>query len=95
MDTHAAQAMIRFGLGRRGSEPLPGDTAAWLQSQLAQPDPGPPGPSLSDGFLALRQDRVERRGPDKQPPGTPRRVGELFRAEVDALANQGLTTATP
>ncbi len=90
MDTHAAQAMIRFGLGRRGAEPLPSDPAGWLRNQLAAPDPGPPGPSLADGFAALRQDRV-----DKPPPGTPRRVGTLFKGEVDALVNYAIATPTP
>ena len=79
MDNHAAQALIRFGLGRRGSEPLPPDPAAWLRSQLAAPDSGPPGPSLADGFAAVRQDRQER-----PPPGTPRKAGLLAKAEAKA-----------
>ena len=96
MDTHAAQAMIRFGLGRRGNEPLPADPLAWLRSQLAVADPGPPGPSVADGFMALRQDRQDRKDPQNAPPpGTPRRVGQLFRLETEALVNQALTTATP
>ena len=90
MDTHAQQALIRFGLGRRGAEPLPADPAGWLRSQLAAPDPGPPGPSLADGFAAVIQDRD-----DKAPPGTPRRVGQLFKGEVDALVTHALTTPTP
>ena len=61
MDNHAAQALIRFGLGRRGSELLPADPAAWLLNQLGGPDPGPAGPSLADGFAALRQDNQARR----------------------------------
>ena len=90
MDNHAAQALIRFGLGRRGSEPLPADPAGWLRGQLATPDPGPPGPSLADGFAAVRQDREER-----PPPGTPRKAGTLFKGEVDALVSHALTTPTP
>ena len=90
MDTHAAQALIRFGLGRRGNEPLPSDPAAWLRNQLAAADPGPQGPSIADGFAALLQDRQ-----DKPPPGTPRRVGQLFKGEVDALVNYAIATPTP
>ena len=30
MDILAAQALVRFGLGRRGAEPLPSDPTAWL-----------------------------------------------------------------
>ncbi len=89
MDNHAAQALIRFGLGRRGAEPLPSDPAAWLRGQLAGPDRGPPGPSLADGFAALLQDRE-----DKGLPG-PKRVGILFKGEVDALVGNALTTPTP
>ena len=39
MDIRTAQALVRFGLGRRAGEPLPSDPAAWLLSQLRQPDP--------------------------------------------------------
>jgi uncharacterized protein (DUF1800 family) len=90
MDTRTAQALIRFGLGRRGSEPVPDDPAAWLRAQLATADPGPSGPSVADGFAALKQDRD-----DPPPQGTPRRGGILFRGEVAALIDQALTTATP
>ena len=90
MDNTAAHALIRFGLGRRGNEALPDDPAAWLRGQLTGPDRGPPGPSLADGFAALRQDRE-----DKPPPGTPRRTGVLFKGEVTALVTQALTTPTP
>jgi uncharacterized protein (DUF1800 family) len=90
MDTHTAQALIRFGLGRRASEPLPGDPAAWLRDQIAAPDPGPPGPSLADGFAALKQDRD-----DPPPPGMPRRAGLLFKGEVTALTTHALTTDLP
>ena len=89
MDNQAAQALIRFGLGRRGSEPLPSDPQAWLRSQLSGVDPGPAGPSVADGFAALQQDR-ENRG-----TGAPRATRDLFKGEVDALVNQALTTATP
>lgn len=90
MDSHAAQALIRFGLGHLGQEPAPADAAAWLRDQLAGADPGPPGPSVADGFAAIREDRE-----NKPEPGTPRAVGTLFKGEVDALAAQALTTATP
>ncbi len=60
MDTHAVHALIRFGLGRRGSEPLPSDPAGWLRSQVSAPDPGPPGPSLAEAFAAQVQDREDK-----------------------------------
>ena len=89
MDNQAAQALIRFGLGRRGIEPLPADPASWLRGQLAGPDRGPPGPSLADGFAAVIQDREDR------GTGAPRQVGALFKGEVDALVANALATDTP
>ncbi len=89
MDNAAAQAMIRFGLGRRGTEPLPADPAAWLRNQLAGPDRGPPGPSLADGFAAVIQDR------DDKGTGAPKKVGPLFKGEIDALVANALATDTP
>ena len=90
MDNTAAQALIRFGFGRRGQTALPDDPVAWLRGQLSGPDRGPTGPSLADGFAAFKQDRA-----DPPPPGTPRRTGVLFKGEVDALVNQAITTDTP
>ena len=89
MDTNATQALIRFGLGRRGSEPLPPDPAAWLRAQLTAPDPGPPGASVADGFAAVLADRE-----DKGQPG-PKRVQQLFKGEIDNLVSYALTTPTP
>ena len=90
MDTQPVHALIRFGLGRRGAEPLPSDPQAWLRGQLSAADPGPPGPSLADGFAAFRQDRI-----DKPPPGTPRQAGQIAKAEIDALVGYALVTPTP
>ncbi len=90
MDLQAANALIRFGLGRRGNEPAPADPAAWLRAQLATPDPGPPGPSLADAAEAFRADRE-----NPLPPGEKRRVAVLFDAEESALADHALDTATP
>ncbi len=90
MDLQAANALIRFGLGRRGNEPAPADPAAWLRAQLATPDPGPPGPSLADAAEAFRADRE-----NPLPPGEKRRVAVLFDTEESALADHALDTATP
>ena len=49
MDIRTAQALVRFGLGRRGAEPLPSDPAAWLLDQLRQPDPTRSGRSADHG----------------------------------------------
>ncbi|WP_158742538.1 DUF1800 family protein [Acidisphaera sp. L21] len=90
MDNHAAQAMIRFGLGRRGQEPLPDDPTAWLRAQLRGADPGPPGSDVAQGFYAIRLDQE-----NKPQPGTPGAVRTLFKAEQDGLVANAITTATP
>ena len=58
MSADAVHAMNRFGLGRRGSEALPGDARAWLAGQLEGPDPALalPASTLAEGLLAWRQD---------------------------------------
>ena len=91
MDPRTAQALIRFGLGRRGEEPLPADPAAWLDAQLRQPDPTriDPRPSTATGLEALRFDRQTR------PPPEQRRVRALFQAEARAELQNALTTPAP
>ena len=66
MDIRTAQALVRFGLGRRGAEPLPADPTAWLLDQLRQPDPTrlDDPPTTAAGLAALREDRAT-----KPPPG--------------------------
>lgn len=41
MDLTAAQALVRFGLGHRPSDPVPPDPQRWLTAQLTAPDPIP------------------------------------------------------
>jgi uncharacterized protein (DUF1800 family) len=91
MDIRAAQALVRFGLGRRGGESVPGDPAEWLRGQLAHPDPwiGEARPSTANGLTALRQDRE-----DKLPPAE-QRVPALYHAEAAAALENALTTPTP
>jgi uncharacterized protein (DUF1800 family) len=90
MDPHTAQALIRFGLGRRGEEPLPADPHEWLLGQLDPPDPGlTPTPSAAAGLAALREDRASKPLPGRS------RSREVYRAEAAALALHSLTTAAP
>ena len=90
MDPHTAQALIRFGLGRRGEEPLPADPHGWLLGQLDPPDSGlTPAPSAEAGLAALREDRASK------PPRGQSRSREVYRAEAAALALRSLTTAAP
>ncbi len=91
MDTRTAQALIRFGLGRRGGEPLPPDPAAWLLDQLHQPDPARSDDpaSTAKGLVALREDRET-----KPPPGESR-VAALFKSESAAHLANAVTTPAP
>ena len=91
MDTRTAQALVRFGLGRRPSEPLPPDPASWLLDQLRQPDPTrlDDPPTTAKGLATLRQDRET-----KPPPGQ-RRSAALFKAQATALLANAATTPAP
>jgi uncharacterized protein (DUF1800 family) len=91
MDLQLAHALVRFGLGRRGSEALPPDPGAWLIAQLREPDPTrlPEPPSSTSGLLALRDDRQNR-----PPPGSSRSRA-LFRRDATAQLANALTTQSP
>jgi uncharacterized protein (DUF1800 family) len=91
MDTRIAQALMRFGLGRRGAEPLPSDPAAWLLDQLHKPDPTrfDDPPTTVAGLTALRDDRVT-----KPPPGESKSRA-LFRAQAAAELANAVTTSAP
>ncbi len=91
MDPRTAQALIRFGLGRRGAEPLPPDPDAWLLEQLRQPDPARFGdpPGTAKGLAALVLDRETR------PPPGESQARALFRAEAAAQLANAVTTPAP
>ena len=89
MDMRVAYALVRFGLGRRGGEPLPGDPAAWLGEQLRRADPArlPHPPSTAAGLAALREDRQNRPAPGQSGGRA------LFRQDAIAQLANALTTA--
>jgi uncharacterized protein (DUF1800 family) len=91
MDTRTATALIRFGLGRRGNEPLPSDPAAWLLDQIRQPDPTrlDNAPTAAKGLATLREDR------EAKPPSGDSRVKKLFQAEAAAQLANAITTTAP
>ncbi len=92
MDTRATQAMIRFGLGRRGSEEPPADPGAWLAAQLNAADPvlSAPGHSAADGLEAIRERRkLKGDDPNKRP------IRDIFRTNSSAAMNVLLTTDQP
>ena len=81
---------MRFGLGRRGNEPLPADPAAWLLDQLRQPDPTrlDDPPTTAKGLAALGEDRATKPAPGESLSK------KLFQPQAAAqLANAVITPA--
>ena len=91
MELRTAHALVRFGLGRRGNEPVPGDPAGWLAGQLTGPDPGRIErlPSTADGLTALREDRAAKPAPGQS------RSRQVFRRDAAAELGNALTTPAP
>ncbi len=92
MDTNTAHALVHFGLGRRGSEPLPRDPKAWLLRQLhAQDLPRIDPPATTEfGLLTLRRDRENRANKPAEPGARP-----LFTRQANAELVHALTTPAP
>ena len=97
MDTRSAQALIRFGLGARGSEAPPADPTGWLARQLDGPDPALAlgGPGSADGLVALREDRADRQRKDLADKPQPTRVRDMVRADFIQMVDIALTTQAP
>jgi len=96
MDIAAAQALVRFGLGRRGTEPPPADPQSWLRNQVRGRDPAAdlPAPDLAAGMEALRTDRENRRENKGAVPGM-LLSRDAFRNDSLALINWALVTPAP
>ncbi|MDR3525169.1 MAG: DUF1800 domain-containing protein [Acetobacteraceae bacterium] len=92
MDIQANHALIRFGLGRKGTEPLPSDPQSWLAAQLDGPDHAldTPGASAQDGLAALQEMRQDKTLRGRESP-----AAVIFKAERDALFSRLLTSDAP
>ncbi|WP_198371582.1 DUF1800 domain-containing protein, partial [Roseomonas rosulenta] len=89
MDAQPAIAAIRFAYGRRPSDPVPADPAAWLEAQLAPGLPGPALPAdtpatLREIFLAQQEDGQSARAGNGRP--NQRRITGGEAAAAMALA---------
>ena len=82
--------MNRFGLGRSSGQALPADPAKWLAAQVAQPAPGPAGPTLGEAFAAMAQDKADRMQAEK-----PQRARQMFQADARAMQDHAIATDTP
>ena len=91
MDNRTAQAMIRFGLGRRGNEPLPADPVAWLKDQVEAEDVPFDAklPTSADGLTVLREQYK------LNLPAGPALVQPLFNADVAAQTERLVETGAP
>ncbi len=92
MDAHTAQALIRFGLGRRGDEALPTDPVAWLQGQLQGDDPAvfdTKLPTTADGLTMMREQFKLN-----LPPGQSL-IQPLYQEDAAAQTAQLITTTAP
>ncbi len=96
MDITAAQALVRFGLGRRGTEPPPADPRGWLRNQVRGRDPAAdlPAPDLAAGMEALRTDREMKRENNGAVPGMSM-SHDSFRTDALGLLNSALVTPAP
>ena len=90
--------MIRFGLGRRGAEPLPTEPREWLARQLDDPDPAlaAPGHTAAEGVLAIRANQMRLKEQKNQPPPPQENpIRDIFRADNAAAFETLLTTPAP
>ena len=94
MDTSTAQALIRFGMGRRKGEALPGDPVAWLRQQLLQPDPAlaEPGPTTTQALRAIQRDQQAMQ---TMGGATTSQAEALFTPGIERLALTPVITAAP
>ncbi len=94
MDTRTAHALNRFGLGRRGIEPLPGDPVAWLAEQLDGQDPriATAEPAAPSAFAAIAKEDAANRVPEGIRPDF---IGTRYRADLAAAMAQTLSTDRP
>jgi uncharacterized protein (DUF1800 family) len=92
MQMRAAQAMIRFGLGRRGEETPPADPQGWLAAQLAGPDPAALPATLRSSAEALILLREQRR---LKPPPEESLIAPIRKAEMRAQLGLLLDCAAP
>ena len=94
MNRTDAQAFIRFGLGRRGLEPVPSDPVEWLRSQLRKPDPARLQglPSTAQGLAVFREYRMAHKVDNSVRPEV---VRKLFRADAAAELGNAIDSFAP
>ena len=104
MNSNAAVAFSRFGLGRRRGEPVPADPRGWLTLQLDGPDPSQfPGLPATAEALAMvdaeqrtardaAMEAARQPGQKRQPTPEQQALNDLHKRERAALLANAITT---
>ncbi|MEJ0046198.1 MAG: DUF1800 domain-containing protein [Rhodospirillales bacterium] len=103
MNSNAAVAFSRFGLGRRRDEKVPADPRAWLLAQLEGPDPArfPDLPGTPEALAMVDAEQrsakeavaaAQQFGTKRQPTMEQQALGQLHQRERAALLANSLTT---
>ncbi|WP_158923707.1 DUF1800 family protein [Acidisphaera sp. S103] len=89
----ALHAFRRFGLGRRGTEPVPSDVPQWLRLQLSEPDPllAEPGPTIGNAVRVDRDHWAARKLTAMPTEG----LADLFLEDTTMLLRHAVTTDFP
>jgi uncharacterized protein (DUF1800 family) len=96
LNSTAAHAFTRFGLGGRPDDPVPADPVAWLMAQIACPDAAPAAgmPNLQQNLALVYQAEQSPAGSAAQTNGLAA-VNAAFSAEVQASLTYAVTTTMP
>jgi uncharacterized protein (DUF1800 family) len=96
MNTNAAIAFTRFGLGRRRDEPVPADPKAWLLAQLSGPDTAASAglPKTADCLQLVENFAHRVKTPGEDPKTTPeyKALQDHDKLEHAAFLAQAITT---
>ena len=94
MNRTDVQALIHFGLGRKGFEPLPADPVEWLRRQLVSPDDAQP-PGLPNTAEALAVFREYQRQHELDNSVRPEAIRAVFHADAAAELGNALDSPAP
>ena len=94
MNRTDVQAFIRFGLGRKGFEPLPTDPVEWLGWQLVSPDDAQPA-RLPNTAEALAVFREYKRQHELDNSVRPEAIRAVFHADAAAELGNALDSPAP
>lgn len=98
MDLRSIHAVIRFGLGLRGTQAPPVDPEAWLAQQLDKPDAllAQPGPDSGSALDIIRREEIQGMQFNKgMTAQAPRFIGERYQADRKQALRDMIVSADP